>query len=164
MNKKNGLPFIAAHLNELGAMFHDLLGGGAFLGSGRRDRRTNVARYMILKSMDVRGAHCLTDLSNCVHYKKNTLSELLDRMVSDGLLLRCGNERDRRKTNLTVTAAGRAAIRDFEQAFVRVLNDYLGTLPLAQRESFLNSLGSLVEISLSCRKNDVRVPNKAKAR
>jgi DNA-binding MarR family transcriptional regulator len=164
VNKIDRLPFIAAHLNELGAMFHDLLSGGAFLGSDRHDRRTNIARYMILKSMDVRGAHCLTDLSNCVHYKKNTLSELLDRMVSDGLLLRCSNERDRRKTDLTVTAAGRAAIRNFEQAFVRVMNNYLGTLPVSLRESFLNSLGSLVAISLSCRKNDARVQNKVKSR
>jgi DNA-binding MarR family transcriptional regulator len=164
MNKKDSLPFVAAHLNELGAMFHDLLGGGSFLGSDRRDRRTNVARYMILKSMDVRGAHCLTDLSSCVHYKKNTLSELLDRMVSDGLLVRRRNERDRRKTDLTVTTAGRAAIRDFEQAFVRVMNDYLGTLPASLRNSFLNSLSSLVEISLSCKQGDVRLPNKANSR
>jgi DNA-binding MarR family transcriptional regulator len=164
MNKKDGLPFVAAHLNELGAMFHDLLGGGAFLGSDRRDRRTNVARYMILKSMSVRGAHCLTDLSNCVHYKKNTLSELLDRMVSDGLLLRCGNERDRRKTDLVLTAAGRAAIKSFEQAFVHVMNDYLVTLPAPLRDSFLNSLGSLVEISLSCKQSGVPVQNKTKAR
>jgi DNA-binding MarR family transcriptional regulator len=164
MNKKDSLPFVAAHLNELGAMFHDLLGGGSFLGSDRRDRRTNVARYMILKSMDVRGARCLTDLSSCVHYKKNTLSELLDRMVGDGLLLRRSNERDRRRTDLTVTAAGRTAIRDFEQAFVRVMNGYLDTLPASLRDSFLNSLSSLVEISLNCRGNDARAQNKAKSR
>jgi len=161
MNKKDRLPFIAAHLNELGSLFHNLLGGGAFLGP---DKRTNIARYKILKSLDTPGAHCLTGISRGVHYKKNTLSELLDRMVSDGLVLRRSNDRDRRKTDLAVTPAGRAAIRSFEQKFVRVMNDYLRTLPVSLRESFLGSLGSLVEISLSCRRNDARPEKKIKPR
>jgi len=164
MNKKDRLPFIAAHLNELGSLFHNLLGGGAFLGSDRRDRQTNIARYMILKSLAERGARCLTDISSCAHYKKNTLSELLDRMVGDGLVLRRSNDRDRRKTDLSITAAGRAAISAFEQAFVRVMNDYLGNLPAARRRSFLSSLGSLVEISLSCQRNDAGPRNKANSR
>jgi DNA-binding MarR family transcriptional regulator len=164
MNKNDGLPFVAAHLDELGSLFHNLLGGGAFLGSNKRDRRTNIVRYMILKSLGGSGAHCLTDISHCVRYKKNTLSELLDRMVSDGLVLRRGNDRDRRKTDLTITAAGRAAIRNFEQAFTRVMKDYLATLPASLQEAFLSSLISLVEISMSCQKNDTRVQNKAKSR
>jgi DNA-binding MarR family transcriptional regulator len=161
MNKDERLVYVAAHLNELGALFHDLLGGGAFLGP---DKRTNIARYKILKSLAAPGVHCLTDISSCVHYKKNTLSELLDRMVSDGLVLRRSNDSDRRKTDLAVAAAGRAAIKNFEQAFVRVMNEYLVTLPAPLRNSFLNSLGSLIEISLSCRQNDARRQNKAKAR
>jgi DNA-binding MarR family transcriptional regulator len=161
MNKKDRLPFIAANLNELGSLFHDLLGGGAFLGP---DRRTNIARYKILKSLDVSRVHCLTDISNRVHCKKNTLSEILDRMVHDGLVLRCNNDCDRRKTNLAITAAGRAAIRNFEQAFIRVMNDYLATLPAPLRESFLNSLGALVEISLSCQRNDACPEKKIKSR
>jgi DNA-binding MarR family transcriptional regulator len=161
MNKNDRLPFIAANLNELGSLFHDLLGGGAFLGP---DKHTNIARYKILKSLAVRGVHCLTDISSCVRYKKNTLSGLLDRMVSDGLVLRRSNDSDRRKTDLAVTAAGRAAIKNFEQAFVHVMNEYLVTLPAPLRESFLNSLGALIEISLSCRQNDARMQNKVKAR
>lgn len=161
MNKKDRLPFIAANLNELGSLFHDLLGGGAFLGP---DKRTNIARYKILKSLAAPGVHYLTGISQCVHYKKNTLSELLNRMVSDGLVLRRDNDSDRRKTDLAVTVAGRAAIKNFEQAFVQVMNEYLVTLPAPLRESFLNSLGSLIEISLSCRQNDARMQNKVKAR
>jgi DNA-binding MarR family transcriptional regulator len=153
MNKKARLPFIAANLNELGSLFHNLLGGGAFLGP---DKRTNIARYKILKSLDAPGAHCLTGISHGVHYKKNTLSELLDRMVGDGLVLRRSNERDRRKTDLAITPAGRAAIKSFEQKFVRIMNGYLSTLPIALRESFLDSLGSLVEISLSCKQSNAR--------
>ncbi len=153
MNQKDRLPFIASHLNELGSLFHNLLAGGAFLGP---DKRTSIARYKILKSLDTPGAHCLTDISRGVHYKKNTLSELLDRMVSDGLVLRRSNDRDRRKTDLAVTAAGRKAIRNFEQAFVRVMNDYLRTLPAPLRGSFLDSLGALVEISLNCKQRDAR--------
>jgi DNA-binding MarR family transcriptional regulator len=164
MNKKDRLAFIAAHLNELGSLFHDLLGGGAFLGADRRDQRTNIARYLILKSLDVRGARCLTDISRCAHYKKNTLSELLDRMVGDGLVLRRSNDRDRRRTDLAITAAGRAAIRKFEQAFVRVMNDYLGTLAAPLRDSFLESLGSLIEISLSAGRPLPNVQNKSKSR
>jgi DNA-binding MarR family transcriptional regulator len=148
MNKKDRLPHIAAHLNELGSLFHDLLGGGTWLGP---DRRTSIARYKILKSLDVPGAHCLTDISDCVHYKKNTLSELMDRMVGDGLVLRRSNDRDRRKTDLAITAAGRRAIKDFEKAFVRIMNEYLTTLPASLRESFLSSLASLVQISQRCK-------------
>ncbi len=85
-------------------------------------------------------------------------------MVSDGLVLRRSNDRDRRKTDLAVTPAGRAAIQDFEQTFVRVMNDYLGTLPAALRQSFLGALGSLVEISLSCRRDDACPQTKSKTR
>ena len=164
MNKNERLAFVAAHLNELGSLFHDLLGGGAFLGSNRRDRRTNIARYMILKSLAARGARCLTDISSCSHYKKNTLSELLDRMVSDGLVLRRDNDRDRRKTDLSLSAAGRAAIGAFERAFIRVMNDYLGTLPADRRQAFLDALGALVEISLGCRRDDARPGEKKQTR
>ncbi len=156
MNKKDRLSFVAAHLNELGLLFHDLLGGGVFLGSNKQAQRTNIARYQILKSLDARGAHCLTEISNCVRYKKNTLSELLDRMVGGGLVLRRSNDRDRRMTDLAITAAGRATIQNFEQNFVRVMNDYLVTLPAPLRESFLNSLRTLVEISLSSKTHDAR--------
>lgn len=161
MNKNDRLTFVAAHLSELGSLFHNLLGGGTFLGP---DKRTTITRYKILKCLDAPGAHCLTAISNCVHCKKNTLSELLDRMVSDGLVLRRSNDRDRRKTDLAVTAAGRAAIKNFEQTFVRVMNDYLVTMPAPLREAFLNSLGALVEISLSCKKNDSQMHKKARSR
>ena len=164
MNKNSRLLFVAAHLNELGSLFHDLLGGGAFLGSDKRDRRTNIARYQILKSLDMHGAHYLTDISQRVHYKKNTLSELLDRMVGDGLVERRHDDRDRRRTDLAITAAGRAAIRNFEQTFVRVMNDYLVTLPASLRDSFLNSMGSLVEISLAANRKMPARRNKAKSR
>jgi DNA-binding MarR family transcriptional regulator len=161
MNKNDRLPFIAAHLNELGSLFHNLLAGGAFLGP---DKRTSIARYKILKSLEAPGAHCLTGISNIVHCKKNTLSELLDRMVSDGLVLRRSNDRDRRKTDLEITAAGRAATKVFERTFVRVMKDYLGTLPASLQESFLDSLGALVETSLKCRPNDARSAKKTKSR
>lgn len=161
MNNKDHLTFIVAHLNELGSLFRNLLGGGAFLGP---NKRTNIARYKILKSLDTPETHCLTDISNCVYYKINTLSELMDRMVKDGLVLRRSNARDRRKTDLAVTAAGRAEINIFEQTFVTVMDAYLVTLPAPLRKSFLNSLSSLVEISLNCKQNAVYKQNTAKAK
>jgi len=85
-------------------------------------------------------------------------------MVNDGLVLRRSDARDRRKTELAITAAGRAAIKNFEQAFLRVMNGFLDTLPAPLRGSFLKSLGSLVEISLSYKKKAAYVQNKAKAK
>jgi DNA-binding MarR family transcriptional regulator len=161
MNNKDHLTFIAAHLNELSSLFHDLLSGGTFLGP---NKRTSISRYKILKSLDMSESQCLTAVSNCVNYKKNTLSELINRMVNDGLVLRRSDARDRRKTELAITAAGRAAIKNFEQAFLRVMNGFLDTLPAPLRGSFLKSLGSLVEISLSYKKKAAYVQNKAKAK
>lgn len=161
MNNKDRLTFIVAHLIELSSLFHDLLSGGTFLGP---NKRTSIARYKILKSLDISESQCLTAISNCVHYKKNTLSELMNRMANDGLVLRRSNAHDRRKTELTITAAGRAALNNFEQAFLRVMNGFLDTLPAPLRESFLKSLGSLVEISLRYNKIAADVQNKAKAK
>ena len=49
--------------------------------------RTNVVRHRILKCLERRGPHHLTEVSATLGVKKNTLSELLDRMVRDGLFI-----------------------------------------------------------------------------
>jgi DNA-binding MarR family transcriptional regulator len=110
------------------------------------EARTNVVRYHILKCLERRGPHHLTEISATLNVKKNTLSELLDRMVRDNLVNRTYAPYDRRMTILGITAAGRAAIREFEKGLMANIVEFLDTLEEDDRRDLVRAIESLIRI------------------
>ena len=149
MNKKPGMPFVVSHLMELTGLFHGLFRGG--LGK-RRENKTNMIRYYILKCLSQRGSVTLTTISGVLRLKKNTLSELFDRMVKDGLISRAADADDRRKTILSLRAKGDAAIAEFENFFQQNLDQFLIRLSTGERREFLGSLETIIRISRAHRR------------
>jgi DNA-binding MarR family transcriptional regulator len=108
--------------------------------------RTNVVRHRILKCLERRGPHNLTEVSATLGVKKNTLSELLDRMVRDGLVAREFSPDDRRVVRLRMTPAGKSAIKEFERSLMDNIGQYLKGLDAEDRRDLVTAMESLVRI------------------
>jgi DNA-binding MarR family transcriptional regulator len=127
---------------------------GFFQGVIRRkpgtaaDSRTNVVRYHILKCLERPGAHHLTEISNSLSVKKNTLSELLDRMVKDDLVERTFASDDRRKILLAITPKGRAAMKGFEKALMGNIEHFLEKLDEKDRRDVVEAIEVLIRIMI----------------
>jgi DNA-binding MarR family transcriptional regulator len=147
MNKTTDLSvFIGSHLFELGQIFHELF---QINTSDRDSNKANAIRYAVLNHLSQAGEQSLTDMSSFVNYKKNTMSELVDRMVSDGLIERRLHNRDRRKIDITITSAGRDALLGFEEKFTSNIDTFTRRIGASSQLEFLEALATLVRISQS---------------
>jgi DNA-binding MarR family transcriptional regulator len=141
MNYIERLARISPHLMVLTGFFHGVV--RSVPGAGA-DVRTNVVRYHILKCLGRKGPHHPTEISGLLQVKKNTLSELLDRMVRDGLVKREFASDDRRKILLGLTAKGRAAVKDYETALVDHIVEFLNGFSGDDRRKLVGSLELLI--------------------
>jgi DNA-binding MarR family transcriptional regulator len=145
MNYVSRLSRISPHVMMLTGFFHGVFKSAPGAGAGV-DVRTNVVRYHILKSLDRRGPHHPTEISAYLRVKKNTLSELLDRMVRDGLVERTQAPDDRRKVILSLTPRGRTAVKKFETSVAEHIGQFLGNFEEDDRRGLVLSLESLIHI------------------
>ena len=143
------MAFITAHISEIGILFKSMFKDSSLFEPGRR---TNIERYKILRAASENKPQCLTEIALSVRYKKNTLSELLNRMVNDKMVVRKDFTKDRRKINLRITAAGRTAMVEFEKRFAAVMEAALDKMSPPLRESFLQSLGAIIMVSMTYQK------------
>jgi DNA-binding MarR family transcriptional regulator len=144
MNQRNDLSFIVSHLLELTTLLHVLF---RMDKTTVHENKTNVIRYYILKWLIKKSPRNLTEISISLVMKKNTLSELLDRMVKDGLIQRQFDLRDRRKTLLSITDTGRRAVRGFENVFTKNIERFMGKLAIGERREFLTAAATMIRIS-----------------
>jgi len=143
MNYADRLSRVSSHVMTLTGFFHGVIRMSPAVPS---EARTNIVRYHILKCLGRRGPHHSTELSAVLDVKKNTLSELLDRMVRDGLVLREYAPDDRRMIILRITPKGRAAIKEFERSLMANIADFLGTLDGADRRDLVLAIESMIRI------------------
>ncbi len=143
MNYIDRLSGVSSHLMTLTGFFHGVI---RLAPSAPTEVRTNVVRYHILKCLERRGPHHSTEVSATLNVKKNTLSELLDRMVRDGLVLREYDAGDRRMILLRITRGGRAAIKEFEKNLMGNIRQFLESLEEDDRRDLVQAIESLVRI------------------
>jgi DNA-binding MarR family transcriptional regulator len=143
MNYIERLSRISSDVMTLTGFFHGVVRVGSDLPP---EARTNVARYHILKCLDRRGPHHLTQISATLNVKKNTLSELLDRMVRDGLVVRGLASDDRRKVILGVTPSGRVTMLEFEKLLMANMERFLMTLDEEDRRDLVGAIEALVRV------------------
>ncbi|MCZ7644102.1 MAG: MarR family transcriptional regulator [Planctomycetota bacterium] len=75
----------------------------------------------------------------------NTVSALVQRMESSGLLERLTHETDRRARRIRVTAQGRKAYKKARPLALNLQAEILGVLPEAERDTFLDALQKISE-------------------
>ncbi len=144
MNNLRAAWIAQSRLPELAGFFFTIFHPSAVPGRGGK---TNIIRYYILKCLLGQKGQNLTGLSNRLKLKKNTLSELLERMLQDGLLLRSGSRLDRRKAYFSPTPKGERAVRDFEGRFQKRLDFFFQELDGEQRRSLVASLNLLIRLA-----------------
>jgi len=143
MNYMARLSRVSSHIMTLTGFFHGIPRMGRPLPT---EVRTNAVRHRILKCLERRGPHHLTEVSATLGVKKNTLSELLDRMVRDGLVARELSPDDRRVVRLRITPTGRSAIKEFERSLMDNIAQYLKGLDAEDRRDLVTAMESLTRI------------------
>jgi DNA-binding MarR family transcriptional regulator len=143
MNYMDRLSRVSSHIMTLTGFFHGIFRMSRALPT---EIQTNVVRHRILKCLEHRGPHHLTEVSATLAVKKNTLSELLDRMVRDGLVAREFSPDDRRMVRLRITAAGKSAIQEFERSLMDNIAQFLKGLDAEDRRDLVTAMESLVRI------------------
>ncbi len=147
MNYMDRLSRVSSHVMTLTGFFHGVIRlEGPFRPPAPPEARTNVVRYHILKCLERPGPHHLTEISATLNIKKNTTSELLDRMVRDKLVSRKYPSDDRRMVLLSLTPKGRASIKEFEKSLMANIENFLGTLSGPDRRDLVLAIESLVRI------------------
>jgi DNA-binding MarR family transcriptional regulator len=82
-------------------------------------------------------------LAGLAALNRTTAGEIVDRMVSAGLLERHDNPRDRRAKNIFLTQSSRTLLSEAREAVARVQQRLLQPLSPAERETLIRLLGRI---------------------
>ncbi len=145
MNYMDRLSRDSSRMMTLTGFFHGVIRLAPFDDSAPKDIKPSIVRYHILKSLE-RGCLHPSDISSALSVKKNTLSELLDRMVRDGLVRRDVDSDDRRKIALRITGAGRSMSRTYEKNLIDNIRHFLDGLEADDRRDLVRAMESVVRI------------------
>lgn len=86
------------------------------------------ARARVLRVLAERPANSLAALAERTHTDPSSVSVVVQRLVDDGLVARTIGSDDRRRTELSITSAGRARLRREPTTVERRLDDAVATL------------------------------------
>ncbi|HLP60072.1 MAG TPA: MarR family transcriptional regulator [Candidatus Deferrimicrobium sp.] len=143
MNNKNDESLHLNYIMELTGFFHRLI---RVISGSARESKTNEIRYYILKTLEQKGKQNLTEISDTLFFKKNALSQLLDRMVNDRLIERNADADDRRKIILCLTTHGQEVLKEYEKKCIENFKKYAFTLPDNEKKEFIDALEVLVSL------------------
>lgn len=120
---------------------------GRRLYSSLMDHPMNAGRSLghvkALAFLHRTGEVALGDLARGVGISLPTASELVDRLVDDGLVVRAENPADRRKVVIALTPLARDLGRQFHDMRRAQIRVALEELPMAQRSAFVPVLTAL---------------------
>jgi len=74
---------------------------------------------------------------------RSNITQLVDRLEAEKLVVRAGDPNDRRSIRAELTAEGRARYKTGFRALQAAENDVLGQIPKGQRDSLVEMLRSL---------------------
>ena len=102
----------------------------------------NLARYDVLLQLSeaVGGRLRMTDLAAAVLLSKSGLTRLVDRMCAEGRVDRSRDEADRRSLVVTLTPAGRRALRRAAPVHLRGIQRHFGAALTAEQLLELNEV------------------------
>ena len=129
---------------------HDL--GDAISRLNARLRRdvveagVSLARARTLATLDREGARRLTDLALAEQVAQPTMSALIGRLETDGLVSRAGDETDGRTVVVSITGAGRRCLARLIQRRSESLARALLDLPATDRAAIAAALPALARL------------------
>lgn len=144
MNYLENLQAMTVHLLELESLFHGIFNIDI---SQDKDKVTSIKRYKVLKMIETDGPQNLTVLCQRFHMRKNSCSELLDRMIKDELVERTPSNTDRRKIYFHLTGKGKELIGKFEEHFAERISTLFKDLPEGEVSEFMTALKTMVTVA-----------------
>jgi MarR family transcriptional regulator, lower aerobic nicotinate degradation pathway regulator len=111
--------------------------------TGGRGRLTASQLY-VLHALAGPGPISINELADRTYTHQSTVSVVAKTLAARGLLARSRSRSDARRVELTLTAAGRNALRRFPRAPQELLIDGLGRMSPASRKRLASSLTQLL--------------------
>jgi DNA-binding MarR family transcriptional regulator len=102
------------------------------------------AQLLVLRMLDANSAQSLNELAALTFTHQSTVSVVVDRLVSRGFVSRSRSETDGRRVVLTLTAAGRRALRHAPPPAQMRLIAAINALPPARRRALAQVLKAIV--------------------
>lgn len=100
-------------------------------------------QHAVLSAVDRNNGLNQTDLATETGIDRSTLAEMIPRMVDKNLLLRERTDEDKRANAVTISVAGRKALRKANLAAERAERYLLEPIPSADRHNFIKALGQI---------------------
>jgi DNA-binding MarR family transcriptional regulator len=104
------------------------------------DKDLTRQQYLVLTALDQHDGASQTMLVEATGVDRSTLAEMVRRMLARGLLSRSRTEKDARANIVSITPAGRRALRSAKLAVERAERQLLEPLPPTERIRFVRSL------------------------
>ncbi len=103
-------------------------------------------QYKMLLTIYDKGSCPLNQLARELQIAMSSASEMVERLVTQGFVLRTVDEENRRQVTISVTGRGEALIRELQQGIVENYRALLGRLADDEQEELVRALETLAEI------------------
>ena len=122
-------------------------------------------QFTVLSALETNEGASQTALVGLTGIDRSTLAEMVRRMLERGLLSRERTEADARANAITITGAGRKALRSARTASERAEKTFLDAVPASERARFIKNMTQIAAAGEAYVQNGpVKPPAKAKRR
>ena len=104
------------------------------------------SQLLVLREIGERGEVTPTELSAALQFSQATITNIVDRLESAGLVTRQRGEQDKRRVHLTSTEAGERAIEFAPDMLQARFSEKFAALPEWEQAMILAGLGRLADI------------------
>jgi DNA-binding MarR family transcriptional regulator len=112
-------------------------------------------QWVVLRVLFDHGSLPLKDIVSQVGVDQGSLSRMVDRLLTRGLVLRDENPNDRREVAISLTKEGRQLVPKLAHEADENDRAFFGKLPKQQREQFLATIKTLLALN---RSDSMRIP------
>jgi len=109
----------------------------------RSEYHYGLTQGAVLSRLEREGALCISELASAEHVRPQSMSQTLGELESDGLVVRCPDDSDGRRTRVSLTAAGRAAVEADRMAREGWLSEGIAGLTLQEQETLHDAVALL---------------------
>ncbi|NNG36610.1 MarR family winged helix-turn-helix transcriptional regulator [Nakamurella aerolata] len=110
------------------------------------DLQVPFAQARLLSLIDLLGKSRVSDLAAADHCSQPTMTNQLHRLAEAGLVKRSSDPSDARVVLITLTPAGRAALRRARKARSQVIQPYIASLSAADQRRLAQSVTMLNDL------------------
>ncbi len=109
------------------------------------DEGVTMTQWIVLALLDSEIATTCRDLSRNMDHDRGAMTRLIDQLEERGLVVRLRNDADRRVSNLQITDAGRAVLKERTGPIMAVWNDILRDLDAGEINQIISTLIKLLD-------------------